>query len=644
MPANNKRLIFGIVFSMLLPILTILLVLQSYNINKLSAGGINSTNFFLNAPITIVNGQVDKYNGQITKSAGLFTSSGVNLDTLLDLMNKINDKSVLTKGIPVQNGELIFYTAEDFGKYEDLYYGSLTENQKGNAQILVDLFGNSSYWQVVYRSMNNEHDVLTLYSTFGLGGNMPNTNVYHDSSLRQVMLDTYNSWCTTYPTLDQYVIAPYQLSSYGASDLSATTLTAEQNQPDKFYNLGAWQSSAVQTGNSISGLSQGLGSSPHIQNANDFSCINGLDGLNVASFIGENASCYTDKLWTPSAFEVMYTGYGEDTNVVKFDNGNTPTYFENSVSVANTDVIVDIPTNTSSRTGLWKLNAYDRATNNFVWLRSIPYGSTSQFRVIHRHGAPHQYIVQDASYWRPAIHIDLTELTKLITHSVTANASSGENTSINPSELGGITQNDVNRMQEIVQNEYVGKVYQEDTSVRGQKTIYYSYNPKMYDIVSFSINGQTILMEDAFGSGTSTDGLCEYSYNKNMTGLAITISNVKGDINIEAQAERYNNFDLVISMTNNSNRDLLLAVSSTDTGAIYRISSSKGQISLTLPTLVVQREYKFTLIGQVKIQNTINLSANYTITMIDDKTFILVCSVPNEIITLDNIVIVENNI
>ena len=47
MPANNKRLIFGIVFSMLLPILTILLVLQSYNINKLSAGGINSTNFFL---------------------------------------------------------------------------------------------------------------------------------------------------------------------------------------------------------------------------------------------------------------------------------------------------------------------------------------------------------------------------------------------------------------------------------------------------------------------------------------------------------------------------------------------------------------------------------------------------------------------
>lgn len=142
----------------------------------------------------------------INQGNSLFKSNGdINTSTLLDLLNKVNDENVVNdengNKVEAVNG-VTYLTAKNFGQYGD--QSSYTEAQKGNAQIILKLFEDSTntengvdsfteqYWQAVFRSTDDEKDVLTLYMCFPYLIDVPFINSgnydadYSNSSIRQV--------------------------------------------------------------------------------------------------------------------------------------------------------------------------------------------------------------------------------------------------------------------------------------------------------------------------------------------------------------------------------------------------------------------------------------------------------------------------
>ncbi len=638
-----KRNIFSTLLISVIVALLGIVTLRMYVNDKVYAGGLAPNTFYVNAPLVVVNGQSDKNTATITSSQPLFTSNGVNQETLLSLMTIINDSNILTKKLPTQEGQLQFYSAEDFGRYGN--QSNWTDKQKGNAQIVIQLFEArfGPYWQAVYRSTSSTADVLTLYATHDTGSIFPHTNNYSQleyttndttvGTLRSALLSKYNELTTQHSELDKYVVAPYQLSSYGADDLSNTSLSAEQNQVDKFFNLGAWQSSAVQTGSTVSATNTSIGSSPNSSGGGDFAYNNGMDGLSVTPF-SNNASTYTDKLWEPSAFEVFYTGYG-DSSVVDYDNINAISTTENSSDLTIYENMLVNANNDSSRTGLWKLNAYDRATGVWAWLRSALYND-SQYRVIHNNGSWHQYQASDPTYSRAAIHIDLKALSQLITKTVNVNVTSGAN--IDPTTSGGITQYDINGMDYTEQGKYLGKLFENDDSSKGTMIVKYNYDTLKYNVLNFSINGQVINAETFSGNG-SINGVCDYSYYKNTVGIEIALSNVESDITVSAQAEEFSNYGLTLQLNNNATNNYMIILSSDGNAYAYNVTTQGGSITLSFPMLIINREYKLTILGSAKFTNVENSSAELQVDFEDNNSITFICATPNITATISGITI-----
>ena len=444
---------------------------------NLTAGGPSDGTFYINAPVFVAgdterddaigsaNASTGKLNGS-AKNKPLFKTDGtVDGAVLADLLKMLDNSKV--KANPSGTGEVKYYSAKNFGQYGT--QDSWTIDQKGNAQILVKLFedttdttnsvkaASAQYWQAVYRSINGENDVLTLYMARPYTNKMfnPSNNAvyknkgdYSQSYLRnKIVLPLYETLKTKYKALDQYVVAPYQLSSSGASDITSKTTRKEDYDSGKFLNLGGWQSSAFQTSvpgvtssnlvitgkwlSSIdTGITSQLGASGYCDAAGKYGygaqyCVNnGLDGLGDGWKSWESIdSNYTDKLWLPSGFEVLHTGYKPATGdkLSKYDEGNDIIYLDSNYGKAtagiNSSANTSAHTN-ANRTGLWELNAYERTSTSTststssptAWLRSGTSNGSNCAVIIDTYGDNQNGIVNYAKDIRVALHLNLGAL------------------------------------------------------------------------------------------------------------------------------------------------------------------------------------------------------------------------------------------
>ena len=399
-------------------------ILQSRN-NMSMAGGPANNQYYANAPMTVIGGSVDESTYTINDGTKpLFTANGVNADVLMELLNAVNSSSVWgSKTAPTSGSSVTYLSAKDFGNYGD--QSSWAESAQGNAQIVLKLLDDTTtptnnvddaaaqYWQVVYRSTSANEDVLTLYMTnsymmhrfnpwlsqateeYRYEGN------YSQSEIRdQAVLPTYETMASTYSQLDQYVVTPSEVP-------------------------GLWQSSAYQTSynSKRSQYSTGIGTSGYGSGSSSYNLENGLDGLSggYSSWSGTVESAYTDKLWVPSAFEVMHTGYGSSDDGTSplqdtgnnFDEGEGVSYVSNSSSASTT--LSNVTSGEDGRTGLWELNGYDRAwgdtsVTSFAWLRSGYSNGIGSARAVYWDGNVIDGSVDAPSGVRVALHLNLKSL------------------------------------------------------------------------------------------------------------------------------------------------------------------------------------------------------------------------------------------
>ena len=430
---------------------------------NLTAGGPSDGTFYVNAPVFVAGdsarnettGSANINTGVLNDTAknhALFKTDGtVNTTVLKDLLSMLDDNKV--KENPIGTSDVKYYSAKNFGKYGT--QNDWKNAQRGNTQILVKLFDTagdansninnftSQYWQAVYRSINGENDVLTLYMVRSYLTDKifdEDSGNYSKSAIRNGILGDYTTLKGKFSQADQYIVAPYQLSSSGASDMSKTPV-----ENGRYLNLGGWQSSAYQTSAPgvisdipliiqnnewMSGTTaeihtgaSGYYNARNTYSSNYYAVNNGLDGLGDGwkswSSIDSN---YTDKLWLPSGFEVLHTGYKPSTGATlsRYDGVNDiiclDSNYDKATAGINSKANISAHTNVN-RTGLWELNGYDRASNNTVWLRSS--GSDSDFNacIVDHMGdlgtdSADDYQVTGV---RVALHLNLGELKSLLT-------------------------------------------------------------------------------------------------------------------------------------------------------------------------------------------------------------------------------------
>jgi len=440
---------------------------------------IKSNTFYTNAPAYIAGdtfrGTGDSVNGSSISSKygtvlntgtmpSLFTTGGdVDLSVLLDLLEMINSESC-TKTTSSTDGTNTYYSAKSFGAYTPTSTDEIEYKSNTDAQILVKLFETvscdtdgyiddftSQYWQAVYRSTNSSADVLTLYMVRPYM-NYTSSSSYGDYSNNTTRTEIYNDYSTLSSNgyfetqFTKYIVAPYQLSSstgkeFSTSGYDTTGKNANLTSKTDFLNLGGWQSSEYQTSynsgktnyyNSKTSASDALGSSGYGAGSSSYNLENGLDGLSVPYYNGRWSTIktvYTDKLWLPSAYEALHTGYASNSDSVKVETVNesaTGRKIENGKYYDEANAVVYLTScttkdgessnsnNNGNRTGLWELSGYDRASNSWTWLRSGYSDYSSAARAIGESGNYSGDGVDAYGGVRVALHLSLTPLANAI--------------------------------------------------------------------------------------------------------------------------------------------------------------------------------------------------------------------------------------
>ncbi len=523
-------------------------ILQSRS--NMTQAGWTSTDgtYYANAPMTVIGGSVDESTHTINDGTKpLYTVSGVNADVLMELLNAVNSSSVWgSKTAPTSGSSVTYLSAKDFGQYGD--QSSWADTAKGNAQIVLKLLDTASnpennvddaaaqYWQVVYRSTSANEDILTLYmvdqymthrfNPSWTSGIYRYEGNYSQSEIRdQAVLPTYQTMTDTYSQLDQYVVAPSDIPGLWQSSAYQTSA----NDDNQYYNGTASNSGASENGD------YALGTSGYGQNNSYYNLENGLDGLSVSKtsdrqWQGDIISAYTDKLWVPSAFEVLHTGYaGEYTTIQDtgraFDEREGVSYVSSSTSASAT--LRNVTSGEDGRTGLWELNGYDRAwgdtTNgSWVWLRSGYSGSTGGARGILNSGAHNSNYNVDYTYGvRVALHLNLKSLASNLLASVSAGDTTGEVT---------ITPTSNNIAQTVFQSQ--GKnVLKNDTSSNG--TVEITYNGVNTDTYNFTLNiGGTDITIGTSATSGSIPNYCDYSYTVSGNQVVLTLNNIQQSFNV----------------------------------------------------------------------------------------------------------------
>jgi hypothetical protein len=337
----------------------------------------------------------------------------------------------------------------------------------------------SQWWQLVYRAADDGNDVLTLWmmqpyrlTPFGgtrydnVAGNVP------DRFIDRLRNPEYGVWSRILPGGINTVLSDERIAlglppcdnyffegnfSAGIArsnllrDMEAVLnefgveayLVAPRNLP------GGWQNSAYQTGANMNmeyfvtgqfyrsngdrgfvgshNFHDGLGATGLIWGTHrHFALINGKDGLSVGPYYGHwpnttLAPTHDDLFWLPSDFEVRTMGFDKDNAL--FQTFITDADDRASILRTNTEP-ENRPDNANGRSGLWRLNGFDRAFDidglglprgwmtELVWLRSHDSLGLGNANTISNTGNRYGYGVNQLAGMRPALHLSITQLSQ----------------------------------------------------------------------------------------------------------------------------------------------------------------------------------------------------------------------------------------
>jgi len=368
----------------------------------------------------------------------LFRYGGeVNDDVLASLLYILDDprlnplmrekKEQWPSGLSFEYSPFIAVTAEDFSSF----VAGEAQSMNDSGAIVIKLFETvynqegvehghlteltSQWWQLVYRSVDECHDVLTLWMVEPYRMSHFNGTRY-DFSIRRaderhVDLDIGNPWtsiiadnantirsderiASRLPACDNFFLEGNYSTSIARANLLRDQehllalfdieryLVAPQNIP------GNWQSSIFQTDRNARGVfyvsgqfydewsnglgsensSDGLGAAGLIWNhsRSQFALVNGKDGLSIGPYSGHwphtrIVPTYNDLLWLPSDFETRTMGFGKDNarfqSFIRYpgrrDSELRFNYRESPEIDGRTDYAF-------GRSGLWRLNGFDR--------------------------------------------------------------------------------------------------------------------------------------------------------------------------------------------------------------------------------------------------------------------------------------------
>jgi len=321
------------------------------------------------------------------------------------------------------------------------------------------------WFQVVYRSAGNDKDVLTFYaahsyrtSVFNSNSNITNQKTELDDStnaqLSQLHGGTYTNegnYSTSilrHNTLTDWRSLNQMFGSISATGQGTTNYKITGGISDYFVAPGElpglWQSSESQTGTNTNGKFfdpaainfdtdldfateiTGRGACAigdrFIPDPNrHFYINNGMDdqGAGYATASGweysQIQSCYTDKMWHPSAYETGYMGTNKEKHAPE-DNESCINSWATGSLVSRTDdfYINFINRTTDFRHGLWQLNGHDRAFNTntgrwHTWFRNSRSSLSYLGGMMFASGLSASRDVDTQTGVRPAFHFDLAQ-------------------------------------------------------------------------------------------------------------------------------------------------------------------------------------------------------------------------------------------
>ncbi len=530
----------------------------------------------------------ENHSADETTAPALFTQSGINASVLIDLISMINDSKVWGNKSLNENAPT-YFNAKDFSNYSNVAtysqivvklfdgqdLGSITTTVDG--QVVDISQATQQFWQVVYRSIDDNLDVLTLYMTRPFAetsfnakkyeNEEGNLQVYEGSNLQDAVVKTWNQIVNTYSNinLSRYAISPSEIP-------------------------GQWQVDTAQPGNS-------------------YSHRNGLLGNSLY-----------DELWVPSAYEVQDVDEEDVATISALTNSNTIDPEEKYWGV-------------DGRTGLWELNAYDRAWGEcnetvHAWLRS---GSTMyplQQRVVTNDGDSYrrEIYLDEGVGIRVAIHLDIKAMLEDCNISQASVSYQGDacnvpTLTVNNVELENacIKANDEN-------SEFLLATTYDEGAVGGLKSIT-NLNTGIETPITFIDNN----------SLRASNGVADIVVLNTGNGeIQYSISNIElgnYQFNIDYHIPKYST-TLNISATNTT--DVLLIISSNEGQVIlYKVQANSGSVNILMPNLMVGSTYKIAVINGT-IGGTLQEEGGATI---EQNTYTFVCNTDNATITLSGITI-----
>ena len=520
-------------------------IFNSKKTAPLDAGQVNDGEF-TNAPWV----QVGKQNDGTVKP--LFTGNNtVDGEVLYDLLSYVNSTTVWNgvqrnNTTPFEGSAYTALTCEDFGKLD-------SNTNRNFAQLLVTLYGDTIIdakdkavqWQVVYRSMNDTSDVLTLY----MNDIYKTTSMFDSTSSNNEYLksDTLRGFVSTGTNSLQKQVS----TKYGTS-----YLVAPKDVPS------SWQATTNQ---------------PNSDGSISWSINNGLDNVD-------------DLLWVPSGYEV-FSVKNKTTN--EWENEYTEESFVSDSNDKNAQLYSldenyeEIVCTTNGRTGLWRMNGYDRAINSLVWLRSGLWNDPGSACEVFSSGRCTNYYVGDSDGVRVALHLNLASLAEQQLCKVSANSSFSSGiapTCALSTEARDLqtTKGEFNYKNYIVPNNTTAKGSATATFTERNSTKIKSF------ILKTATNSKTINVDSASGSGTAS-GVGNYSYTYSGDKLLVTVSNLSASTEIVAFGVLTTNLTIVAN--NNSVNSLLILTIMDGSTSIAEYSCITGTISISVD-LEQKKTYK----------------------------------------------------
>jgi len=337
---------------------------------------------------------------------------------------------------------------------------------------LTELTG--QWWQLVYRSAGDGEDALTLwmmqpyrltafngtrYDVFTGRGDERFINRRGGQTWQDMAANSANVVASDeraaagLPPCDNYFFEGNFSASMARSNLLrdfeallarfdvGRYLVAPADLP------GSWQSSRYQTGSNTNHVFYSPGQfyvyredSPGSANPDDglgasgliwgrhfhFSLANGKDGLSVGPFGGRwphtgISPTHRDLIWLPSDFETRSMGHNKERVLFQTfiaDPGDPASPLRTNVDDDNR------PATQGGRSGLWRLNGFDRAfdadalgvprgwESQLVWLRSADVLGVGNANTIYHTGNRYGYGVNQLAGMRPALHLSLARLSQ----------------------------------------------------------------------------------------------------------------------------------------------------------------------------------------------------------------------------------------